>query len=131
MDAQNTPDIIYTAVDEAPELASASLLPIIQSFARPAGVSIGTKDISLAGRIIATFPEALTEAQRQPDHLAELGGLVKTPEANVIKLPNISASVPQLVAGPQRVVRPVAEPRLRRRFPNLRRCRLLLRRRTS
>ncbi len=94
----NTPDIIYTKVDEAPELASASLLPIIRSFATAAGVSVGTKDISLAGRIIAAFPERLTEAQRQPDDLAILGELVKTPEANVIKLPNISASVPQLVA---------------------------------
>ncbi|MCB1333483.1 MAG: NADP-dependent isocitrate dehydrogenase [Roseivivax sp.] len=94
----NTPDIIYTKVDEAPELASASLLPVIQSFAAAAGVSVGTKDISLAGRIIATFPESLTEAQRQSDDLAELGELVKQPQANVIKLPNISASVPQLVA---------------------------------
>lgn len=92
------PDIVYTKVDEAPELASASLLPIIQRFAAAAGVTVGTKDISLAGRIIATFPEALTDAQRQPDDLALLGELVKTPEANVIKLPNISASVPQLVA---------------------------------
>ncbi len=94
----NTPDIIYTKVDEAPQLASASLLPIIQAFAAAAGVSVGTKDISLAGRIIAAFPEKLTDAQRQPDDLAELGELVKTPDANVIKLPNISASVPQLVA---------------------------------
>jgi isocitrate dehydrogenase len=93
-----TPDIIYTKVDEAPELASASFLPIIQKFASAAGVSVGTKDISLAGRILATFPEHLTEVQRQSDDLAELGQLVKTPEANVIKLPNISASVPQLVA---------------------------------
>ncbi len=93
-----TPDIIYTKVDEAPELASASFLPIIQTFAKAAGVSVGSKDISLAGRILATFPEVLTEDQRQPDDLAELGKLVKTPEANVIKLPNISASVPQLVA---------------------------------
>jgi isocitrate dehydrogenase len=91
-------DIIYTKVDEAPELASASFLPIIQKFAAAAGVSIGTKDISLAGRILATFPEHLKEDQRQSDDLAELGELVKTPEANVIKLPNISASVPQLVA---------------------------------
>ena len=93
-----TPDIIYTKVDEAPELASASLLPIIRRFAAAADITIGTKDISLAGRIIAAFPEALTEAQRQPDDLAILGELVKTPSANVIKLPNISASVPQLVA---------------------------------
>lgn len=91
-------DIIYTKVDEAPELASASLLPIIQKFAAAAGVSVGTKDISLAGRILATFPEHLKEDQRQSDDLAELGKLVKTPDANVIKLPNISASVPQLVA---------------------------------
>ncbi|MCL4140012.1 UNVERIFIED_CONTAM: hypothetical protein GTU68_003362 [Idotea baltica] len=93
-----TPDIIYTKVDEAPQLASASLLPVIQSFASAAGVSVGVKDISLAGRIIATFPENLTQDQRQSDDLAELGMLVKTPRANVIKLPNISASVPQLVA---------------------------------
>jgi isocitrate dehydrogenase len=92
------PDIIYTKVDEAPQLASASLLPIIEAFAAAAGVSVGTRDISLAGRIIAAFPERLTPAQQQPDDLAELGVLVKTPEANVIKLPNISASVPQLVA---------------------------------
>ncbi|KMW56786.1 Isocitrate dehydrogenase [NADP] [Candidatus Rhodobacter oscarellae] len=91
------PDILYTIVDEAPELASASFLPIIRKFASAAGISVGTKDISLAGRILATFPEALTEAQRQSNDLAELGELVKTPDANVIKLPNISASVPQLV----------------------------------
>ena len=91
-------DIIYTKVDEAPELASASFLPIIQKFAAAAGVSVGTKDISLAGRIISTFSDYLTEEQRQTDDLAELGQLVKTPDANVIKLPNISASVPQLVA---------------------------------
>jgi isocitrate dehydrogenase len=98
MTADSTPDIIYTKVDEAPQLASASLLPIIQSFASAAGVTVGTKDISLAGRIIAAFPERLSAAQRQPDDLAELGQLVTTPLANVIKLPNISASVPQLVA---------------------------------
>ena len=92
------PDIIYTKVDEAPQIAAASLLPIIRHFAAAAGVSVDTKDISLAGRIIAAFPEKLAPAQRQPDDLAELGELVKTPVANVIKLPNISASVPQLVA---------------------------------
>lgn len=92
------PDILYTIVDEAPELASASLLPIIRSFASAAGVSIGTKDISLAGRIISAFPEFLSDEQRQTDDLAALGELVKTPSANVIKLPNISASVPQLTA---------------------------------
>jgi len=94
----DNPDIVYTKVDEAPELASASFLPIVQRFASEANVTVGTRDISLAGRIIATFPENLTEEQRQTDDLAHLGQLVKTPEANVIKLPNISASVPQLVA---------------------------------
>ncbi|MEX0337904.1 MAG: NADP-dependent isocitrate dehydrogenase [Arenibacterium sp.] len=98
MAQSDTPDIIYTKVDEAPELASASFLPIIRSFAAAAGISVATRDISLAGRIIAAFPEYLNEDQRQNDDLAELGELVKTPEANVIKLPNISASVPQLVA---------------------------------
>ena len=92
------PDILYTIVDEAPELASASLLPIIRTFAAAAGVSVGTKDISLAGRIISAFPEYLEAAQTQSDDLAVLGDLVKQPEANVIKLPNISASVPQLTA---------------------------------
>ena len=91
-------DILYTIVDEAPELASASFLPIIRKFASAAGVSVGTKDISLAGRILATFPENLTEDQCITDDLAALGELVKTPDANVIKLPNISASVPQLKA---------------------------------
>ncbi len=93
-----TPDIIYTKVDEAPELASASLLPIIARFARAAGVSVGTRDISLAGRILAAFADQLPTDQRQSDDLAALGELVKTADANVIKLPNISASVPQLQA---------------------------------
>ncbi|MCK0141368.1 NADP-dependent isocitrate dehydrogenase [Aliiroseovarius sp. F20344] len=91
-------DILYTIVDEAPELASASFLPIIRKFVSAAGITVGTPDISLAGRIIATFPDNLTDDQRQSDDLAALGELVKTPGANVIKLPNISASVPQLVA---------------------------------
>ena len=91
-------DIIYTKVDEAPQLASGSFLPIIQAFTNVAGITFGTKDISLAGRIIANFPENLTEDQRQADDLAELGDLVKKPEANVIKLPNVSASIPQLQA---------------------------------
>jgi isocitrate dehydrogenase len=94
----HTPDIIYTKVDEAPELARASLEPIIRAFAAPAGISIETRDISLAGRVLAVFPDFLTEDQRISDDLAALGELVKTPDANVIKLPNISASVPQLVA---------------------------------
>ncbi|HSX77282.1 MAG TPA: NADP-dependent isocitrate dehydrogenase, partial [Candidatus Saccharimonadia bacterium] len=92
------PDIIYTKVDEAPELASASFLPIIQVFTKPAGIRVGTKDISLAGRIIAQFPDRLTKEQQQPDDLALLGELVEKPEANVIKLPNISASIPQIKA---------------------------------
>jgi len=91
-------DIIYTKVDEAPELASGSLLPIIQAFTAPAGISVGTKDISLAGRILAQFPDRLTDAQFQSNDLTELGALVKAPGANVIKLPNISASIPQLKA---------------------------------
>lgn len=90
-------DIIYTKVDEAPELASASLLPIIRRFASAAGLSVGVSDISLAGRILAAFADHLPPAQRQTDDLAALGQLVLTPRANVIKLPNISASVPQLV----------------------------------
>jgi len=91
-------DIIYTKVDEAPELASASFLPIIRSFSKAAGLTIGTKDISLAARILAHFPEYLTDEQKQSDDLAELGDMVKQPDANVIKLPNISASQPQLNA---------------------------------
>ena len=98
MTDHSVPDIIVTKVDEAPQLASASLLPIIRSFAAAAGVTVGTRDISLAGRIISAFPERLTPAQRQEDDLAVLGALVTTAEANVIKLPNISASGPQLVA---------------------------------
>ncbi|NKB82090.1 MAG: NADP-dependent isocitrate dehydrogenase [Nitrospirales bacterium] len=90
------PDIIYTKVDEAPELASGSFLPIIQSFAKTAGVNVGTKDISLAGRIISQFPDKLKPEQQQPDDLALLGEIVMTPESNVIKLPNISASIPQI-----------------------------------
>ena len=94
----SNPDIIYTTVDEAPELASASLLPIIRRFASAAGISVGTKNISLAGRILSAFPDHLEADQRIPDDLARLGEIVKTPGANVVKLPNISASVPQLVA---------------------------------
>ncbi|WP_345214988.1 NADP-dependent isocitrate dehydrogenase [Georgenia halophila] len=90
--------IIYTHTDEAPMLATYSFLPIIQAYASTAGVELETRDISLAGRIIAHFPEHLTEDQRLPDDLNELGELAKTPEANIIKLPNISASVPQLKA---------------------------------
>ena len=90
--------IVYTKTDEAPALATCSLLPIIKTFAEPAGIEITIQDISLAGRIIANFPENLTENQKQSDALMELGELAKTPEANIIKLPNISASIPQLTA---------------------------------
>ncbi|ROV56393.1 NADP-dependent isocitrate dehydrogenase [Neisseria chenwenguii] len=90
--------IIYTYTDEAPALATQSLLPIARAFTAPAGIDLQTADISLAGRILAQFPEYLAENQRVPDALAQLGDLVKQPEANVIKLPNISASVPQLTA---------------------------------
>jgi len=92
------PKIIYTFTDEAPALATYSLLPIIQAFAGVAGVTVETRDISLAGRILAAFPDHLTEAQRVPDALAELGELATRPEANIIKLPNVSASIPQLKA---------------------------------
>ncbi|MGY3263289.1 NADP-dependent isocitrate dehydrogenase [Frigoribacterium sp. 2355] len=90
--------IIYTLTDEAPMLATYSFLPIIQAYAKTAGVDVETRDISLAARIISQFPERLTDEQRQGDALAELGALAKTPEANIIKLPNISASMPQLKA---------------------------------
>ncbi|MFK0282852.1 NADP-dependent isocitrate dehydrogenase [Streptomyces sp. NPDC090499] len=90
--------IIYTYTDEAPALATHSFLPVIQAYASQAGVAVDTRDISLAGRIIAVFPEYLDEGQRIPDALAELGELAKTPEANIVKLPNISASIPQLKA---------------------------------
>ena len=93
-----TPDIIYTKVDEAPELARVSLEPIIRAFAGAAGIKIETRDISVAGRILALFSDHLTPAQRVSDDLAVLGELVKTPGANVIKLPNVSASMPQLAA---------------------------------
>ncbi|MEU1012851.1 NADP-dependent isocitrate dehydrogenase [Streptomyces sp. NPDC005890] len=90
--------IIYTYTDEAPALATHSFLPVIQAYASQAGVPVETRDISLAGRIIAVFPEYLNEDQRIPDALTELGELAKTPAANIIKLPNISASIPQLKA---------------------------------
>jgi isocitrate dehydrogenase len=92
------PTIIYTKTDEAPFLATQSLLPIIKAFTKSSGIAVETRDISLAGRIIAVFADRLTDDQRIGDHLGELGELAKTPEANIIKLPNISASVPQLKA---------------------------------
>jgi isocitrate dehydrogenase len=91
-----TAKIIYTLTDEAPALATYSLLPIVQAFTRSAGIVVETRDISLAGRVIANFPDDLTAQQRQADDLSELGELAKTPQANIIKLPNISASQPQL-----------------------------------
>src|SRR5882672_10689652 len=90
--------IIYTHTDEAPALATYSFYPIIKTFAESCGVEVETRDISLSGRIISSFPEKLTPAQRIPDALAELGQLATRPEANIIKLPNISASIPQLKA---------------------------------
>lgn len=93
-----TAKIIWSEIDEAPALATYAFLPVVQAFTKGADIEVETRDISLSGRVLATFPERLTEAQRVPDHLAELGELVKTPEANVIKLPNISASIPQLQA---------------------------------
>ena len=90
--------ILYTLTDEAPLLATQSLLPVVAAYARTAGVAVETRDISLAARLLAQFPEALREDQRVGDDLAELGRLATTPVANIIKLPNISASVPQLKA---------------------------------
>lgn len=91
-----TTKIIWTKIDEAPALASYCLLPIVKSFSKGTGIEIETKDISLAGRIIANFPDNLTEEQKIPDYLTELGKITQIPEANIIKLPNISASIPQL-----------------------------------
>ncbi len=94
--AKNT--IIWTKIDEAPALATYALLPVLQAYTKGTGIDIDVKDISLAGRIIANFPDKLTEEQKIPDYLTELGNIAKTPEANIIKLPNISASIPQLQA---------------------------------
>ncbi|MEI6471513.1 MAG: NADP-dependent isocitrate dehydrogenase [Holophagaceae bacterium] len=93
-----TQKIIWTEIDEAPALATYSLLPIIQGFTEGTGISVETSDISLAGRILANFPDQLTEAQKIPDNLGAMGALALTPAANIIKLPNISASIPQLIA---------------------------------
>ncbi len=93
-----TAKIIWSKIDEAPALATYSLLPIVNAFSKAAGVVVETRDISVAGRIIANFPDYLTESQRMPDYLAELGELTQKPEANIIKLPNVSASIPQLKA---------------------------------
>ncbi|MEN9401744.1 MAG: hypothetical protein RL091_447, partial [Verrucomicrobiota bacterium] len=92
------PTIIYTKTDEAPALATYSLLPIIQAFTKHADIAVETRDISVAGRILAVFSDLLPASQRVSDALAELGALTLKPEANIIKLPNISASVPQLKA---------------------------------
>jgi len=93
-----TPSIIYTLTDEAPALATFSLLPIIQAFAKPAGIVVETRDISVAARILSNFTDILTPEQQVPDNLAELGALTLQPHANIIKLPNVSASIPQLKA---------------------------------
>ena len=92
------PTIIYTLTDEAPLLATYAFLPVIRAFAEPAGIDVKTSDISVAARILAEFSDYLTEEQRVPDNLAELGELTQLPDTNIIKLPNISASVPQLLA---------------------------------
>ena len=96
--SENKSKIIYTITDEAPMLATHSFLPIVTAFVKNAGIELETKDISLAARVLAVFPEYLNEEDRVNDTLSELGDLVKKPEANIIKLPNISASVPQLKA---------------------------------
>ena len=92
-----TPTIIYTKTDEAPALATYSLLPVVQAFTKAANVCVETKAISLAGRIIANFPERLNESQKLPHALSEMGELAKTPAANIIKWPTISAAIPQLI----------------------------------
>src|ERR1700719_3111372 len=97
MSAQQ-PTIIYTLTDEAPLLATYAFLPVIRAFTEPAGVNVETSDISVAARILAEFGDYLSEEQRVPDNLAELGELTQLPDTNIIKLPNISASVPQLLA---------------------------------
>src|SRR5512141_1552102 len=94
--SEQTSTIIWTDIDEAPALATYSLLPIVQAFTKGTGANVETRDISLAGRIIANFPENLRPEQRIPDYLAQLGELTLSPEANIIKLPNVSASIPQL-----------------------------------
>src|SRR3954471_18126755 len=98
MPDSDQPTIYYTLTDEAPLLATYSLLPIVQAFTKPAGIAVETRDISLAGRILANFPELLTDEQKQSDDLTYLGKLCLEPTTNIIKLPNISASVPQLKA---------------------------------
>merc|ERR1711874_884603 len=105
--------IIYTETDEAPMLATFSLLPVIQRFAKPMGIEVEKRDISVAGRLIAHFPERLTPEQRIPDELAALGELAKTPEGNIIKLPNISASIPQLLEAIEEVLGSAVNPVLR------------------
>jgi isocitrate dehydrogenase len=96
VEQKQQPTILYTKTDEAPLLATYSFLPIVQAFAQPCGITVTLKDIGLGSRILANFPEDLTPEQRHPDALAELGKLTQQPDANIIKLPNISASVPQL-----------------------------------
>lgn len=96
--SQQQPTIIYTLTDEAPLLATRAFLPVIQAFTVPAGIHVETSDISVAARVLSAFPEVLSELQRVPDNLAALGQLALQPDANIIKLPNISASVGQLMA---------------------------------
>ena len=96
--SEQKPTIIYTLTDEAPLLATSAFLPIIRTFTAPAGIDVTTSDISVAARILGMFPECLSEAQRVPDTLSDLGQLTFKPEANIIKLPNISASQGQLIS---------------------------------
>ena len=91
-----TAKITWTQIDEAPALATFALLPVVRAYTKGSGIEVETSDISLVGRIIANFPDALTEEQKIPDYLTQLGAMTKTPEANIIKLPNISATIPQL-----------------------------------
>jgi isocitrate dehydrogenase len=109
--------IIYTKTDEAPALATYSFLPIVQAFAKPADVTVETRDISLAGRILAQFPDLLPADQQIPDHLAELGKMTLLPDANIIKLPNISASVPQLKEAIAELQGKVSPSRISRKTP--------------
>ncbi len=111
-----TQKIIWSKIDEAPALATYSLLPIVNAFTKAAGVVVETRDISVAGRIIANFPDYLTESQRMPDYLAELGELTQKPEANIIKLPNVSASIPQLKAAIKELQEKGFIPKSRRRM---------------
>jgi len=128
------PTIIYTLTDEAPLLATYAFLPIIRTFTEPAGINVETSDISVAARILAEFSDCLSEDQRVPDNLGNLGELTHLPETNIIKLPNISASVPQLTAAIKELQEKGPSRNCRRRgtqFPTIRRSRRPTKRRNS